>query len=113
MADPTAELVVGSLNWTTKANSECGVQLSLASTAPVVTDFVREFDRVFGAAEKLEEVKPAKLARQQRLSEVPAAGTPARHRCAGPAGTCCRGYGISPVTDLTVCRGLRQDSCAA
>ena len=58
MADPTAELVVGSLNWTTKANSECGVQLSLASTAPVVTDFVREFDRVFGAAEKLEEVKP-------------------------------------------------------
>ena len=34
------------------------MQLSLASTAPVVTDFVREFDRVFGAAEKLEEVKP-------------------------------------------------------
>ena len=34
------------------------MQLSLASTAPLVTDFVREFDRVFGAAEKLEEVKP-------------------------------------------------------
>ena len=60
VSDVTAELVIGSLNWSTssKANSECGVHLSLASTAPVVTDYVRESDRVFGTAEKLEEVKP-------------------------------------------------------
>ena len=59
MTDVTAELVVGSLNWSTssKANEECGVLLTLSSTAPSVTDFVRDFDRVFGAAEKLEEAK--------------------------------------------------------
>ena len=60
VGETTAELVVGSLNWTTssKANSERGVQLSLASNAPVVTDFCREFDRVFGSAERLEDANP-------------------------------------------------------
>ena len=60
MGDTTADLVVGSLNWSTssKANSECGVLLALASTAPVVTDFDREFERVSDAAEKLEDAKP-------------------------------------------------------
>ena len=34
------------------------MQLSLASNAPVVTDFCREFDRVFGSAERLEDANP-------------------------------------------------------
>ena len=57
VGDTTAELVVGSLNWTTssKANSECGVHLVLASSSPVITDFSREFDRVSGSAERLED----------------------------------------------------------
>ena len=61
IGDKTAELVVGSLNWSTssKANSECGLRLAVASDAPVVTDFVRDFEAVFAGAALLDEFKPA------------------------------------------------------
>ena len=61
IGDKTAELVVGSLNWSTssKANSECGLRLAVASDAPVVTDFVRDFEAVFAGATLLDEFKPA------------------------------------------------------
>ena len=61
ISDKTAELVVGSLNWSTssKANSECGLRLAVASDAPVVTDFVRDFEAVFAGAALLDEFKPA------------------------------------------------------
>ena len=61
VGDKTAELVVGSLNWSTssKANSECGLRLAVASDAPVVTDFVRDFEAVFAGAALLDEFKPA------------------------------------------------------
>ena len=69
---------MGSLNWSTssKANSECGVHLGLASTptAPLAADFMREFQRVFDAAERLQDAKPPG-AISRRL--CPAA--PARH----------------------------------
>ena len=45
VSDTTAELIVGSLNWSTssKANSECGLRLAVASGAPVVVDFHPRF----------------------------------------------------------------------
>ena len=60
IGDKTAELVVGSLNWSTssKANSECGLRLAVASDAPVVTDFVRDFEAVFAGASLLDDAKP-------------------------------------------------------
>ncbi|CAE7642797.1 pol, partial [Symbiodinium sp. CCMP2592] len=55
-----AELVVGSLNWSTssKANLECGVHLTLLQDAESVGDFVRDFDTCFSAGIKLEDAKP-------------------------------------------------------
>ena len=60
VSDATAELIVGSLNWSTssKANSECGLRLAVASGAPVVVDFVRDFEAVFAGASALDDVKP-------------------------------------------------------
>ena len=60
VGEKTAELVVGSLNWSTssKANSECGLRLAVASDAPVVTDFVRDFEAVFAGASTLDDAKP-------------------------------------------------------
>ena len=61
IGDKTAELVVGSLNWSTSlnANSECGLRLAVASDAPIVTDFVRDFEAVFVGAALLDEFKSA------------------------------------------------------
>ena len=82
VGDTTAELVVGSLNWTTssKANSECGVHLVLASSSPVVTDYSREFDRVSGSAERLEDAnpsgsKPAAVSSGARQASAPPTAT--------------------------------------
>ena len=49
VGETTADLIVGSLNWSTssKANSECGLHLTVASGAPVVVDFIRDFESVF------------------------------------------------------------------
>ena len=60
IGEKTAELVVGSLNWSTssKANSECGLRLAIASDAPVVTDYVRDFEAVFAGASTLDDVRP-------------------------------------------------------
>ena len=60
VGDTTAELIVGSLNWLTssKANSECGLRLVVASGAPVVVDFIRDFEAVFAGASALDDVKP-------------------------------------------------------
>ena len=60
LAKGLPELVVGSLNWSTssKANSECGLRLAVASDAPVVTDFVRDFEAVFAGASLLDDAKP-------------------------------------------------------
>ena len=41
-----------------KANSECGLRLAVASDAPVVTDFVRDFEAVFAGASTLDDAKP-------------------------------------------------------
>ncbi|CAE7521007.1 unnamed protein product [Symbiodinium microadriaticum] len=74
--ETAADLIVGSLNWSTssKANSECGVQLGLAPNAPITADFLREFQKVHEAAERLEDAKPPGV--------KPAAATGS----AGPAG---------------------------
>ena len=60
VGEKAAELVVGSLNWSTssKANSECGLRLAVASDAPVVTDFIRDFEAVFAGASTLDDAKP-------------------------------------------------------
>ena len=60
IGEKAAELVVGSLNWSTssKANAECGLRLAVASDAPVVTDFVRDFEAVFAGASLLDDAKP-------------------------------------------------------
>ena len=58
LANTAAELVVGSLNWSTssKAIHEAGVDLSLAPSAAAVIDYTREFDRLFEAAVPLAHV---------------------------------------------------------
>ena len=60
VSDTTAELIVGSLNWSTssKANAECGLHLTVASGAPVVTDFIRDFETVFSGGSALDDAKP-------------------------------------------------------
>ncbi|CAE7685788.1 pol [Symbiodinium sp. KB8] len=60
VGDTAAELIVGSLNWSTssKANSECGLRLAVASGAPVVVDFIRDFEAIFAGASPLDDVKP-------------------------------------------------------
>ena len=60
VGETTAELIVGSLNWSTssKANSECGLHLTVASGAPVVVDFIRDFETVFAGASALDDAKP-------------------------------------------------------
>ncbi|OLP83939.1 hypothetical protein AK812_SmicGene35243 [Symbiodinium microadriaticum] len=60
VGETTAELIVGSLNWSTssKANSECGLRLTVASGAPVVVDFIRDCESVFAGASALDDAKP-------------------------------------------------------
>ena len=60
VGETTAELIVGSLNWSTssKANSECGLHLTVTSGAPVVVDFIRDFETVFAGASALDDAKP-------------------------------------------------------
>ena len=60
LCETTAELIVGSLNWSTssKANPECGLHLTVASGAPVVVDFIRDFESVFAGASALDDAKP-------------------------------------------------------
>ena len=60
VGETTAELIVGSLNWSTssKANSECGLHLAVASGAPVVVDFIRDVESVFAGASALDDAKP-------------------------------------------------------
>ncbi|CAE7896597.1 pol, partial [Symbiodinium necroappetens] len=60
VGDTTAEVIVGSLNWSTssKANAECGLRLTVASGAPVVTDFIRDFETVFSGGSALDDAKP-------------------------------------------------------
>ena len=73
IGDKTAELVVGSLNWSTssKANSECGLRLAVASDAPVVTDFVRDFEAVFAGAALLDEAPKGAAASSSARQGVP------------------------------------------
>ena len=56
----TADLVIGSLNWSTssKANSECGLHLAVASGAPAAADFIRDFEKIFAGASALDDAKP-------------------------------------------------------
>ena len=60
VGDTTAEVIVGSLNWSTssKAHAESGLHLAVASGAPVVADFIRDFDRVLSGASALDDAKP-------------------------------------------------------
>ncbi|CAE7297016.1 pol, partial [Symbiodinium sp. CCMP2456] len=69
VGETTAQIVVASLSWSTssKANAESGLHIAVASGAPVVTDFVRDFDRVYSGASALDDAKPpGPKARAQR-----------------------------------------------
>ena len=60
VSETTADLIVGSLNWSTSSNSnaECGLHLTVASGAPVVSDFIRDFEDVFSGGSALDDSKP-------------------------------------------------------
>ena len=100
VADPTAELVIGSLNWTTSStrSAECSCHspprphsLRTSSASSTACSARLRSSRRSSHPAPSRRPLPAKLARRQPPSEMPAAGMPARHRCAGPAGRCCRG----------------------
>ncbi|CAE7827290.1 pol, partial [Symbiodinium microadriaticum] len=59
VSETTADLIVGSLNWSTssKANAESGLHLAVASGAPVVADFIRDFETVFSGGSALDDAK--------------------------------------------------------
>ena len=67
VSETTADLIVGSLNWSTssKANAECGLHLTVASGAPVVSDFIRDFESVSLGARRL--MTRGRLPPRQRL----------------------------------------------
>ena len=60
VGETTADPIVGSLNWSTssKANAECGLHLTVASGAPVVSDFIRDFETVFSGGSALDDSRP-------------------------------------------------------
>ena len=60
VSETAADLIVGSLNWSTssKANAEIGLHLTVASGAPVVADFIRDFENVFSGGSALDDAKP-------------------------------------------------------
>ena len=117
VGETTADLIVGSLNWSTssKANAECGLRLTVASGAPVVSDFIRDFESMFSGGSALDDSRPPAPSGcgQQRpfwasdVDPVSACGRSLRGTVRSTArvhvwvGGCC------------LSRGLRQFTCAA